>query len=139
MQHYICDTCASLKVYYMSIHKCSTGPSLQTDIERSADGIDEVQTFEAGPSAVNLLVFEFALTDDSVGLEAIERYFADLTIVGTPDGVMLGALTRTTVNVLDDDSELIGSNTFSSCLLLHTRTKFLFAPIIRKSFRLLAC
>ena len=102
----------------MSIHKCSTGPSVQTDIERSADRIDEVQTFEAGPSADNSLFFEFALTDDSVGLEAIEMYFADLTIVGTPGGVMLGSVTTVRVNVLDNDGELI----LCSCTLLHYST-----------------
>lgn len=35
-------------------------------------------------------------------------YFADLSIIGTPDGVTLGSLIQTKVNVLDDDSELIG-------------------------------
>ncbi len=64
-------------------------------------------TFEAGPDADNSITVQFTLTDDDVALEAIESYIGSLDIVGNPEGVILGMIDTTIVNVRDDDGELI--------------------------------
>ena len=79
------------------------GPSEQTGIVRSADGNAETQTFPAGSSSI---MFNFALTDDNIGLEAVESYVASLQLVGSPVGVELGTTIETTVVVEDDDGRL---------------------------------
>ncbi len=76
-------------------------------MEISASGFDEVVTFEAGSDADNSITVQFTLTDDEVALEAIESYIGSLDIVGNPEGVTLGMIDTTTVNVQDDDGELI--------------------------------
>ena len=63
-------------------------------------------TFEAGPDADNSITVQFTLTDDDVALEAIESYIGSLDIVGNPEGVILGMIDTTIVNVRDDDGEL---------------------------------
>ncbi len=63
-------------------------------------------TFEAGPDADNSIIVQFTLTDDDIALEAIESYIGSLDIVGNPEGVTLGMVDTTTVNVRDDDGEL---------------------------------
>ena len=76
------------------------GPSGQTDIERSAAGINKTLTFPASNSS---LTFEFPLTDDDVGLEAVELYTASLELVDSPDNVSLCFWSQTSVTVMDDD------------------------------------
>ena len=76
------------------------GPSDQTDIERSAAGINKTLTFPASDSS---LKFDFTITDDDIGLEADESYVATLELVDSPDGVSLGNLSKTLVTVVDDD------------------------------------
>ena len=78
------------------------GPSNNTGIIRSAAGISETKTFPAGSSSIT---FNFNLTDDNVGLEAVESYIASLQLVGSPLGIQTGVcLVETTVNVEDDES-----------------------------------
>ncbi len=62
-------------------------------------------TFEAGPDADNSITVEFTLTDDDIALEAIESYIGTLVIMGNPEGVTIGVIATTTVNVEDDDGE----------------------------------
>ena len=76
------------------------GPSDQENIVRSADGIDTTITFPADQETVEI---SFTLTDDTVGLEDIESYIATLELVGTPEGVVIGDIPETTVNVLDNE------------------------------------
>ena len=79
-----------------------TGPSEQTNIVRSADGIAETQTFPAGASSI---FFDFALTDDDFLGEDVETYIASLEIVG--DSIIeLGSQATTQVLVLDNDGIL---------------------------------
>ena len=80
-----------------------TGPSEQTNIVRSADGIAETQTFPAGASSI---FFDFALTDDLVGGEDVETYIASLEIVGA-SVVQLGSRTSTQVFVEDNDGMIV--------------------------------
>ena len=86
-----------------------TGPSTQSDVFISAAGIFETKTFPAGSSSIT---FYFDLTDDNVGLEAVESYIASLQIVGSPLGIQTGSLVQTTVIVEDDDRK------FNSCISL---------------------
>ena len=68
---------------------------------RSADGLDNVvREFGAGADAPNSIFIEIPLSDELVGLEAIETYIASLTLKGSPEGVLLGEQTTTVVNVL---------------------------------------
>ncbi len=60
-------------------------------------------TFEAGPDADNSITVEFTLTNDEVALEAVESYVGTLDIVGNPEGVTIGMIATTTINVEDDD------------------------------------
>ena len=84
------------------------GPSTSSPIERSAAAIDEIITFEAGPSAPNVIDVEISITDDLVALEATESYVATLEIVGSPDSqIEIGRFPTTTVSVLDDDRKLL--------------------------------
>ena len=87
-------------LYY--IHYQFAGPGEDAGIVRSASGISEQQTFPAGSTS---LLFYLNLTDDNVGLEAVESYIASLQLVGSPLGIRTGVcLVDTTVNVEDDDS-----------------------------------
>ena len=52
-------------------------------------------------------MFNFDLTNDNVGLEALESYVASLQLVGSPLGIQTGSLVQTTVNVEDDDRKFI--------------------------------
>ena len=78
-----------------------TGPSEQTGIVRSAEGVDETQTFPNSSTLVSVL-FSFALTDDLIGGEDVETYVASLEIVGNST-VQLGSQSTTQVFVKDDD------------------------------------
>ena len=84
------------------------GPSTSSPIERSAEPLDQIITFEAGPSAPNVIDVVINITDDLVALEATESYVATLEIVGTPDSqIQIGRFPMTTVSVLDDDRKLL--------------------------------
>lgn len=77
----------------------SPGPSTQTNIEQSADDIDEVIRFGPGSSSITV---QFDLTDDDVALEDVEQYFVDLS-VPPGSGALVVQPERTQINVLDDD------------------------------------
>ena len=68
---------------------------------RSADGVDETQTFP-NSSTLESVFFDFTLTDDLVGGEDVETYVASLEIVGIL-AVQLGSQSTTQVFVKDDD------------------------------------
>ena len=86
------------------------GPSTSSPIEPSAAVLNEILTFEAGPSAPNVLNVQITITDDLVALEAIESYVASLEILGTPDNVIIGQHHKTTVSVHDDDCKSLAGN-----------------------------
>ena len=79
---------------------------------QSAAAIDEIITFEAGPSAPDVISIVINITDDLVALEATESYIATLEILGTPASrIEIGQLPThfptTNVSVLDDDGRLL--------------------------------
>ena len=84
---------------------CLPGPSNQPNIERSAEGIDQLVTFSSDPEAPDRMTVSFTLTDDEVALEPVEAYIARLTVESATSGVVVGEVDRTRINVLDDDSE----------------------------------
>lgn len=92
---------------YYNILFFSSGPSTQTNIERSAPAINELITFEAGPEAPDTITVTFPLTDDNVALEDVERFFVGLTVDTPGSGVLVVQPERTQINVLDDDGETI--------------------------------
>lgn len=70
---------------------------------RSANGIDEIQIISANTTLTSIF-FDIPLSDDEVGLEALESYAASLELVGgMADAVSLGDLNETTIFVEDDD------------------------------------
>ena len=82
----------------------TAGPSNQTDVVVSADGLnDRIVEFSAGDSAPNSIPIDFDITDDEIGLEAVERYNASFTIIFSEGIVIPGIPETTTINVLDDD------------------------------------
>ncbi len=81
------------------------GPSTQTDVEISAAGINSIVEFQGGDDSPDSITVTFDITDDLVALENIESYVVGLTIEGNPEGVAIGMVAMTTVNVLDDDGE----------------------------------
>ena len=92
---FVC-TCVCISIEMLVT--CSPGPSAQTDIVRSADGISSVITFQPnGPRTIDV---EFDITNDDVALEAVETYTVRLS---PPSGVILGAIPTTNVEVTDDD------------------------------------
>ena len=96
----------------LPIYLLCVGPSTSSPIERSADAIDRTLTFEAGPSAPNVIDVMINITDDFVALEAIESYVATLEILGTPDSrIEIGQYPTTTISVLDDDRKLLAHST----------------------------
>ena len=83
------------------------GPSNQTDIERSGDGIDIIVEFQAGTSAPDSIFINFTLTDDEVALEADETYNVQFEILETLGEIVEpGILLETQVIVLDPDGKL---------------------------------
>ena len=83
------------------------GPSTSSPIERSAEFIDRIIMFEAGPSAPNVIDVVIDITDDFMALEANESYVASLEIVGNSNSqIEIGRFPVTTVSVLDDDRKL---------------------------------
>lgn len=80
------------------------GPSIQTNIVRSAAVIDEVVVFQAGTNAPSSIAVTFDLTDDDVALEEIETFVVDLEILNNLNNIVMpGIPEKTTINVLDDD------------------------------------
>ncbi len=67
----------------------------------SAAGINTTVTFGAGPNAPNRILVNFTINDDLVALEDLETYNVQLL---PPASVVLGAISETSVNILDDDS-----------------------------------
>ena len=83
-------------IAYFFIH---TGPSNQPFIVPSADGLNQNGfIFPAGQTTVRV---PFVITDDEVGLEDLESYFATLTTSAA--GVNVGAISQTAVEIVDDD------------------------------------
>ncbi len=77
-----------------------TGPSNQPFIIPSAGGLNQNGfTFPAGQTTVRV---PFVVTDDEVGLEDLESYIATLTTSAA--GVNVGAISQTTIEIVDDDS-----------------------------------
>ena len=84
------------------------GPSTSSPIERSAEPINRIIMFEAGPSAPNVIDVVIDITDDLVALKATESYVASLEIVGNSNSqIEIGRFPVTTVSVLDDDRKLL--------------------------------
>ena len=85
----------------MSIIVCCTdftviGPSLQQNIDLSADGIDTTVIFEAGSTSNSTNVL-FNISDGEVALEPLESYDAALQ---STTSVCLGSPGVTRVNIL---------------------------------------
>jgi hypothetical protein len=80
-----------------------TGPSVQTDVAVSAEGIDTVVTFEAGTSAPDSISIQFGINDDDVGLEPVETYAVTFEILTLSGLVQPGMPADTIVNILDID------------------------------------
>ncbi|ORU95024.1 MAG: hypothetical protein A6F71_10280 [Cycloclasticus sp. symbiont of Poecilosclerida sp. M] len=93
------------------------GPSEQTDVAVSAEGINTIVTFEAGPGASDSIFISFGINDDEVGLEAVETYTVVFEILSSTDLVFPGMITETTVNILDTDSK----NNYTYIPLAHTK------------------
>ena len=74
---------------------------------RSADGVDETQTFP-NSSTLESVFFSFGLTDDLVGGEDVETYIASLEIVGNST-VQLNSQSTTQVFVKDNDGMFVCS------------------------------
>lgn len=94
-----------MHIYFTLYHNniiIISGPSDQTDIERSADKIDATIEFQAGAQAPNIALVTFNLTDDEVALEAVETFVVTLEILTLTDIVQPG-LQQTVVNVMDSD------------------------------------
>lgn len=85
------------------LSSASTGPSTQTNIVRSADGISTSITFTVG--GPNEITVPFNITDDLVALEPDESYNVSLSATSPVSGVTIGAFPTTQVVVEDDDSE----------------------------------
>ncbi|XP_064387502.1 uncharacterized protein LOC135335845 isoform X3 [Halichondria panicea] len=83
------------------------GPSTQTGITVNAGGIDSIITF---PADQQMITIDFLIGDDDVGLEVLERYIANLEIIGSPSGVVTGTITSAEVQVRDDDEVSVGFN-----------------------------
>ena len=64
-------------------------------------------TFQAGPSAPNVIDINIDITDDLVALEDTETYDVHLRIVGFAPNVEIGRHEITTVNVFDDDGKFM--------------------------------
>ena len=67
--------------------------------------MDQTITFDAGTSAQDVIAIQILITNDDIGLEAIEIYDVNLEIVGSPTNVGIGRHEMTTVSVLDEDSK----------------------------------
>ncbi len=67
----------------------------------SAAGINTIVTFGAGHNAPDRIFVNFAINDDLVALEDLEMYTVRLL---PPASVALGAISETSVKILDDDS-----------------------------------
>ena len=89
-----------------TLSHCNIGPSSQSDVVISADGINEILTFGAGADAPNRSDIVFNITDDDIALEAVERYIALLEVLPGSLGVQVGDPSETSVAILDDDSTL---------------------------------
>ena len=89
---------------------------------QSAAAIDEIITFEAGPSADDVISIIINITDDLVALEATESYIATLEVLGTPASrIEIGEFPTTNVSVLDDDGRLLAQSIPKPLMLLPTR------------------
>ena len=83
-----------------------TGPSEQTDVAVSAEGIDIIVIFGAGPDADDSIFIPFGINDDEVGLEAVETYTVVFEILSSTNLVFPGMIIETTVNIEEDDRKL---------------------------------
>ena len=86
-----------LQCVYIIIY---TGPSTQTGIMVNAGGIDSTITF---PADQQMITIDFPVGDDELGLEVLERYIANLEIIGSPSGVVTGTITSAEVQVRDNN------------------------------------
>ncbi len=96
-------TLTHLQIHHI-LSLLTTGPSTQTDVEVSAEGIDTTIEFVGEEDRITI---SFDITDDNIALENIESYVVGLMIVGNPQGVGIGMIPMTTVNIVDDDGEHI--------------------------------
>ena len=77
------------------------GPSTQSGIARSADGISTTITFQPdGPRTIDVT---FNIMNDAVALEDVETYNVILT--PTTNATTLGAIPVARVEITDDDSQ----------------------------------
>ena len=86
-------------------------------VECSTAAIDQIITFEAGPSASNVTNIMISIFDDFVALEANETFIATLEILGAPDNVVLGQYRTATVTVIDDDRKSLVGNQLATVSL----------------------
>ncbi len=67
----------------------------------NAGGIDSTITF---PANEQMITIEFPISDDELALEVLERYTANLEIIGSPIGVITGIMSAE-VQVRDNDGK----------------------------------
>ncbi len=72
-------------------------------MEISADPIDVIVTFLDGASALDNIEITFDITDDEVGLEAVETYRVSFEILTSTDLVRPGIIQTTDIFVMDND------------------------------------
>ncbi len=103
--HIIIRACTVIDLLLQCLHTY-TGPSTQTGITVNAGRIDSIVTF---PADQQMITINFPIGDDDLGLEELERYIANLEIIGSPSGVVPGTITSAEVQVRDNDGKDICS------------------------------
>jgi hypothetical protein len=83
------------------------GPSTQTDVAVSAEGMNTTVTFEAGTSAPNSISIPFGINDDEVGLEAVEMYTVTFEILALTNLVQPGMPMEAIINIIEVDRKSI--------------------------------
>jgi hypothetical protein len=79
------------------------GPSTQTDVVVSAEGINTTVIFQAGTSVSNSISIPFGINDDDVGLEDVETYTVRFEILSSTDLVQPGMPMEAVVSIVDSD------------------------------------
>jgi hypothetical protein len=85
---------------FKMILRCMTGPSMQTDVAVSAEGIDTVVTFGVGTDSISI---PLRINDDEVGHEAAEMYTVTFEILTLTDLVQPGMPMEAVINITDSD------------------------------------
>ena len=103
----ICSQCClGMEINIKNLLNNISGPSTQTDVVVSADGLNSlVVEFPAGGADKEFLPINIDIMDDTVGLEAVETYTASFDIISSVGNVVNGIPETTVINVLDNDSK----------------------------------